>query len=107
MLGIGESRLSIYLNDHLAGSTAGVNLARRIARHRPALAGFAEDVEEDRETLLDVMRRLGVSEDPAKVALAWVGEKASRFKLSGELIGDTPLNQLEALEAMSLGVEGK
>jgi hypothetical protein len=31
MLGLGDDRLSIYLNDHLAGATAGANLARRAA----------------------------------------------------------------------------
>jgi hypothetical protein len=33
MLGLGEHRLSIYLNDHLAGATAGLELAR--SREQP------------------------------------------------------------------------
>jgi hypothetical protein len=33
LLGLGEDRLSIYLNDHLAGSTVGADLARRAARN--------------------------------------------------------------------------
>src|SRR3954447_22226449 len=107
MLGIREDRLSIYLNDHLAGSTAGLQLARRIARHHPELRELAREIQEDRETLLELMRRFDVDEDRVKVALGWVAEKAGRLKLSGELIGDTPLNRLEKLEAMSLGVEGK
>ena len=107
MLGIREDRLSIYLNDHLAGSTAGLQLARSIARSHPELRELAAEIEEDRETLLDLMRRLGIGEDRVKVAIGWVAEKAGRLKLSGDLVGDTPLNRLEKLEAMSLGVEGK
>jgi hypothetical protein len=42
--------LGIYLNDHLAGATAGAELARRVAgshqdpRHRKRLAGLAADI---------------------------------------------------------------
>lgn len=53
--------LGIYLNDHLAGSTAGVGLARRIARaHRrtprgPELARLANEIAQDRHDLLAIM----------------------------------------------------
>jgi hypothetical protein len=93
MLGFGESPLSIYLNDHLAGSAAGVELARRMGD-----AALTKEIEEDRETLVDVMRRLEVDTDEARQALAWIGEKALRVKPGG---------RLHDLEALSLGVEGK
>ncbi len=111
MLGLGDG-LAIYLNDHLAGATAGANLARRAAgnnRSTPygdTLAEIAEEIEEDRDALLDVMERLSVREDPVKVAVGWGVEKASRFKPNGGL-GYTPLSRLEELEALLLGVTGK
>jgi hypothetical protein len=97
MLGLGEDRLSIYLNDHLAGATAGVNLA-----HRVAPGAIAEEIEEDRAALVRVMDLLGVGRDPVKVALGWAAVKAARLGFAA-----VPLSGLEEIEALSLGVEGK
>ena len=113
MLGIGEDRLSIYLNDHLAGATAGLDLARRAARNNRstsyggALAGVAEEIAEDRATLAAVMARLSVGHDRVKLALTWGLEKAARLKPNGRLLASSPLSRLEEIEALSLGVEGK
>jgi hypothetical protein len=93
MLGFGETPISVYLNDHLAGSVAGLELARRLGD-----ATLAKEIEEDRATLVDVMRRLDVDTDEARQAVAWVAEKALRVKPGG---------RLHHLEALSLGVEGK
>jgi hypothetical protein len=102
MLGIGEDDLSIYLNDHLAGATAGVKLARRAAG-----GAIAEEIEEDRATLIRIMDRLGVRQDPVKVALGWAAVQAARLRFAAELLGRASLSRLEAVEALSLGVEGK
>jgi hypothetical protein len=113
VLGLRESHLSIYLNDHLAGATAGVELARRAAGenretpHGPVLDALAEEIAADRDALLDVMQRLEVARDRAKVALAWGAEKAGRLKVNGALLRYSPLSRLEELELLSLGVEGK
>jgi hypothetical protein len=113
MLGLGDDRLSIYLNDHLAGSTVGANLARRAAgsnegtSYGPVLEELAGEIEADRRSLLDVMERLSIGQDRLKTALAWGAEKTGRLKLNGELLGYSPLSRLEELEALSLGVEGK
>jgi hypothetical protein len=106
-------RLAIYLNDHLAGATAGRELARRAARsnestdYGPALAELANDIEQDRRTLLRVMDTLGIRADPVKVAAGWAGEKVGRLKLNGQLRGYSPLSRLIELEALTLGVTGK
>jgi hypothetical protein len=109
MLGIGEDRISIYLNDHLGGATAGLHLARRLAsrNHSDVLDAIAIEIEEDRAALLRVMERLGVGEDVLKAALGRAAELASRLKLTGELLPHTALNRLEEIEALALGVEGK
>ena len=113
MLGLGETRLSIYLNDHLAGATVAVNIARRSAasnRDTPlgaALDELAREIDEDRSALIAVMDRLSVGRDPLKLALAWGSERAGRLKLNGSLVGYSPLSRLEELEALLAGVNGK
>jgi hypothetical protein len=105
--------LAIYLNDHLAGSTAGVELARRAAssnagtEYGDVLSGIAREIEEDRATLEALMDRLGVGRDRVKLAAAWVGEKAGRLKLNGHLFSYSPLSRLEEIEFLLLGVTGK
>ncbi|QUH02447.1 hypothetical protein HUO13_18020 [Saccharopolyspora erythraea] len=105
--------LAIYLNDHLAGSTGGLELARRLARgHRgtstgAALDELAEEVREDRAELVRIIRTLGFSIARHKLVVAWAGEKLSRFKLNGRLLRGSPLSTLVELEAMFLGVQGK
>ena len=55
--------LSIYLNDHLMGATAGLELARRAYGSNrdnefgSFLGPLAEEIAEDRETLVELMDR--------------------------------------------------
>ena len=108
-----QDPLGIYLNDHLAGATAGVQLARRVAgaQQVPAaeadLRELAGEVAEDRAALLDIMGTLGVPVRSYKVWAAWAGEKAGRLKPNGRLATRSPLSNLEELEILRLGVEGK
>ncbi|GLY67943.1 hypothetical protein [Amycolatopsis taiwanensis] len=107
-----EKLLAIYLNDHLAGATVGRELARRVAntwseQHGEQLRRIAEEIAEDRTSLVTIMRRLGVRLDPLKPALGWLGEKVGRLKLNGRLFTRSPLSPVLELEAMRLGVEGK
>ena len=69
--------LAVYLNDHLAGSTAIVELVRRAAREHeaPSSAGSSPAV--------------------------------GRLKLNGHLTGRSPLSSLVELEAVEVGVYGK
>jgi len=94
--------LAIYLNDHLAGAVAAVELARRVD-----LGTLADEIEEDRRALLDIMARLDIGQDRLKVAASWAAEKVGRLKLNGELLRSSPLSRLEELEVLGLGVEGK
>jgi len=111
--GIDPRRTAIYLNDHLAGATVGVELARRAsASNRGSelgrfLARLVREVEEDRSTLERVMEQLGVSRNRLKVFVGWAGEKVGRLKPNGQLTGYSPLSRVVELEGLSLGVEGK
>jgi hypothetical protein len=105
--------LAIYLNDHLAGSTVGVELARRARGSNEGtplgefLSALVTEIDEDRETLVAVMDAVGARRDKAKVAGAWAGEKLGRLKLNGSLLGYSPLSRLVELEGLALGVTGK
>jgi hypothetical protein len=104
--------LSVYLNNHLAASTGGVELFRRAAdshtgAHGEELRRLAEEVAEDRTELRAIMRRLDVSENHAMVALGWLGEKAGRLKPNGYLVRRSPLSDVVELEALRVAVRGK
>ena len=105
--------LAIYLNDHLAGSTVGVELARRARGSNEGtelgefLATLVAEIEEDRDTLQDAMEAVGAGRDRLKVTGAWASEKLGRLKLNGSLLGYSPLSRVVELEGLRLGVEGK
>ncbi|HEU4599109.1 MAG TPA: hypothetical protein VFS26_05135 [Solirubrobacterales bacterium] len=87
-------RLAIYLNDRLAGSTLGGELARRLRGSNqgdpefgPALAEICAEIEADRETLLAVMKPLGVGESRSKPLVALLGERLGRLKPNGAAAG--------------------
>jgi hypothetical protein len=108
----GRDLLAIYLNDHLAGSTLGRDLARRMAKEHPGELGrsmdeLSDEIDEDRETLKALMDRVGAKANPTKVAIAWVAEKLARLKLNGAVVGRSPLTPLIELESLALGIHGK
>ena len=104
--------LPIYLNDHLAGATLGVELARRTRGENADELGefldwLVDQVVEDRAALLSLMRRLGVTPSRGKVAGAWAAEKIGRLKPNGRVSGYSPLSRLVELEGLASGIEGK
>ncbi|MQY28818.1 hypothetical protein [Nocardia aurantia] len=105
--------LAIYLSDHYTGATAGVELARRLAKnHRDQRAGaplreLAAEVADDRVALRRLMAQLDVRPARYRRIGGWIGEKAARLKLNGRLIRRAPLSSVIELEAMLLAVEGK
>jgi hypothetical protein len=106
--------LSIYLNDHLAGATLGVELARRLRGSNrgdpefgPALAEVCAEIEADRETLKAVMDQFGVGRGRLKPLAAVLGERLGRLKLNGRLWSYSPLSRLDELELLQIGVVGK
>jgi hypothetical protein len=108
-----ERLLEIYLADHAAAATAGLELANRVARNNASssfgevLKRLAGDIEEDRRTLKRVVAALGFRESRAKAALAWAGERVGRLKPNGQLKGYSPLSRVLELETLSVGIAGK
>jgi hypothetical protein len=105
--------LSIYMNDHLAGSVVGKNLARRIAERNEGneygrkMSEIAREIEEDQLTLLGVMQRAGVRRKQVRLALARLTEMATRLKPNGRLVGYSPLSRVLDLEGLTVGITGK
>jgi hypothetical protein len=105
--------LAIYLNDHLAGATAGVELARRALKENREneygrfLATLADEIAEDRRTLIEVMELLAVPRSKLKAPAAWALEKVGRLKLNGRIRGYSPLSRLIEFEGLAGGIEAK
>jgi hypothetical protein len=108
-----EKFLRIYLQDHLAGSTTGLELARRVRgenegnEYGPPLAAIADELEADRRALQGIMEDFGFGGDTVKNVGAWAVEKVGRLKLNGQFTGYSPLSRMEELEALVTGITGK
>ena len=102
-----------YLNDHLAGSVAALDLLVHLTQQHAGtdLEEFFDtlraDILEDRDELAALMERLGVSSSRVRKAVAWVAEKFARLKLRLDDPEDGPLRLLESVEAVAIGIEGK
>ena len=68
---------------------------------------LAPQIEEDRQTLIALMKSMDSPQNPVKQAGAWVTEKASRLKFLGMSSGEPELGTFMALESLALGVQGK
>jgi hypothetical protein len=105
--------LATYLNDHLAGATGGLALARRAASENEGselgdfLSELIEEIAADREELKATMAALGVRTDPVKIVAAHVAERIGRLKPNAQLRGYSPLSPLVELEVLRLGIHGK
>ena len=110
---IETNQLHVYLQDHLAGSTGGLELARRAHSSNPDgelgsfLARLEAEIAEDRDALISIMEHVGAEPDRIKIAAAWTGEKVGRLKPNGQLTGYSPLSRLVELEGLHIGVNGK
>ena len=108
-----DEQLATYLNDHLAGSAAGVELAEKILASSEGtplgqtMARLLEQIEEDRATLADLMERIGAATSALKQAGASAAEKLSRLRFHPRVTKSPGLTLLMQIEVLSLGIEGK
>ena len=105
--------LHIYLQDHLAGATFGLQLAQRCQRNNESselaepLAKLTAEIAEDRRTLQAIMRDVRAEASRTKVAAGWTLEKVRRLKPNGALFEYTPLARVMELESLAIGIAGK
>jgi hypothetical protein len=103
--------LTVYLNDHLAGSMVAVELLmaleRTYAEIEPALAALRVDVEHDQMELKALMDRLNIAERGVRKIGGWLAGKTTQLKMRIDDRSGGVLHLFESLEAISLGIEGK
>jgi hypothetical protein len=105
--------LGPYLSDHLAGSSAGLDLAQRLQAEADGtdlgemLAGLVADIQADRAALEDLAKELGVEPGGLKQAAGKVVERLSRVRTDRRIVGNEAMSRMMELESLSLGIEGK
>jgi hypothetical protein len=107
-----DNALEIYITDHMAGSVAASDLARRGADNNQGPLGLffvnlSREIEADRRTLDEIGAAVGTHPSAIKQAVAVAGERLSRFKIDHRITGSTELSLLLELELLYLGIEGK
>jgi hypothetical protein len=102
-----------YLNDHLAGSVAALELLDHLADLHPEpdrkqfFTALYAEVQEDQRVLQRLLGQVGGEESTVRKAAAWLTEKLGQAKLRLDDLGDGQLRVFEALETLALGIQGK
>jgi hypothetical protein len=105
-------QLATYLNDHLAGSVAAVDLLDHLIKTHEgkSLGKFFEELRteivSDQEVLKKLLQRFA-KESALKKAASWIAAKIvqAKTRAGGENPGEMGL--VQALEALVLGITGK
>ena len=106
----GRDSLRLYLNDHLAGSVAAIEMIDHLIEHHSQdrfgkfFQELRNDIHADQEKLRDLIQKIGGEESTIRKAGAWLAEKLGRAKF-----GDTGDSDelLQAAEGLVLGITGK
>jgi hypothetical protein len=106
----GREDLRLYLNDHLAGSVAAIEMVDNLIEHHPEdrfgkfFRDLRDEIHADQEKLRDLIQRVGAEESVVRKAGAWLVERLGRAKF-----GDTrdSVELLQAVEGLALGITGK
>ncbi len=106
------SGFTTYLNDHLAGSVAALELVDLLLSNSPDTKRepyhrLRTEIEDDQQVLRQLIEREGGKESRVRKAAAWVTEKLGQAKFQFDDPGHGELVTLEALEALGLGIQGK
>ena len=108
-----NEHLSTYLNDHLAGSVAAIELLEHLeaSEFDGQLTRFFSDlrgdIAADRAELENLMKSLNIDESRTRKASAWLTGKFTELKLRVDDPAGGALRLFESLEVLSLGIEGK
>ena len=105
--------LTAYLKEHAAAASAALDLLDHLVSSHadtPDADFFKElraKVNADKTILDGILGRFETGESVVLNTMTWIGEKFARikFRLAGADSGE--LGRLEALEMLSLGIEGK
>ncbi len=110
---VSTKHLGIYLNDHLAGSVAALELIEYLSKNYPDTTletFFAElhaEISADQDVLRDLLRTFEEGESSVRKAGAWIAEKVGRAKFGISEMEVRGTGLLEALEGLAMGITGK
>jgi hypothetical protein len=101
--------LSTYLNDHLAGAHAALEMVSllRGPSDSDVWRTIEMEIGEDRRELEGLMRRTGADSSTLRRAAAWTAEKLAELKLRADDPSGGALRRLELIEALAIGIDGK
>lgn len=105
--------LATYLNDHMAGAHAALDLLDQLASSHAGTPienlarGLHADIEADRAELETLMGRLEIDQSKVRAGIGWLGSQLAQIKLRLADPSGGPFRLLETCEALSLGIEGK
>lgn len=106
-----DDPLSVYLHDHLAGSSFALELLEKLVSEffgtptGDVARELLEQIQIDRKTLQNVIARVGKATPDLYDALGWIAERVSRIKLKHD--DASGIGAFEAFETISLGILGK
>jgi hypothetical protein len=105
--------LATYLNDHLAGAVAAIELLEHLEAAQAGtveartIAQLRAEIEADRQELEALVSRLNIAKSRSRQVTAWFAEKVTELKLRLDDPSAGALRRLESLEAVQIGIDGK
>ena len=105
--------LERYLNDHLAGATGGLMLARHLAETATDTAeklfflGLKDKVGEDKDTLMEIIQALGFRDGKVRRAVGSALARTGIWRMDGSGQGFGDLGRFEMIELLAIGIHGK
>jgi hypothetical protein len=108
-----QQHLVTYLNDHLAGSVAALEMMTKLEAEHPGtalaytIASVRSEIEEEQQVLEGLIERFAITPQRTRQAVAWLGEKVTQVKLRLDDPSDGALRLFETLEAIAIGIQGK
>jgi hypothetical protein len=109
-MALNREHLSVYLNDHLAGAAAALEVLRLLEDapgFKPWAAHLRDEIAADRRELERLMGELQIEPGTIRQAMGWLAGKLGEMKTRLEDPSGGRLHELELLETLSLGIEGK
>jgi hypothetical protein len=100
-----------YLNAHLGGSMAALDLLAHLQKAHTEQAPFYQrlhqEITADQTVLKKLLGTLDDAERNLHKAVGWMAEKVTRLKFQWDGLEKNHLGLLEALEMLTLGIQGK
>lgn len=110
LMGLNHEHLSVYLNDHLAGANAAfavLGALEDVPGFKLWVNHLRDEIASDRQVLESLMSDLKIEPGMLRQAMGRLTGKLGDIKTRVEDPSGGHLRELELLETLSLGIEGK